>query len=167
MIDLTSGRLIYSRLSTDDFQLYSRLVMNEAVMRYITGKALNAEEAEIRFYKAVDATLKNPEAGFFIVRSKKDEKLIGVAKLVGIETNQAELGYMLLPEYWGNGYASEMVEFMIELTRKLKLADKLVGIVDPENPASIGVLTKFGFTLFETGEYEGLVSATYKLDFIS
>jgi [ribosomal protein S5]-alanine N-acetyltransferase len=164
MTDFSSARLAYSRLSTDHYELYSQLVMNEAVMKYITGKALNAEEAEIRFYKAVDATIKNPEAGFFIVRSKQAEKLIGVAKLVGIESNQAELGYMILPEYWGKGFASEMVEFMIRLTLELKLADKLLGIVDPENPASIGVLTKFGFTLFETGEYEGLVSATYKLD---
>ena len=164
MTDLTSARLVYSRLSTDHYELYSRLVMNEAVMKYITGKALNAEEAEIRFYKAVDATIKNPEAGFFIVSSKQDDNLVGVAKLVGIEAKQAELGYMILPEYWGKGFASEMVEFMIRLTRELKLADELVGIVDPENPASIGVLTKFGFTLFETGEYEGLVSASYKLN---
>jgi [ribosomal protein S5]-alanine N-acetyltransferase len=164
MTDLTSRRCIYSRLSTEHFALYSRLVMNEAVMKYITGKALNEEEAEIRFYKAVDATIKNPGAGFFIVRSKQAEKLIGVAKLVETDTNQAELGYMILPEYWGNGYASEMVEFMIRLTRELKLADELIGIVDPGNPASIGVLSKFGFKLSETGELEGLASSIYKLE---
>jgi RimJ/RimL family protein N-acetyltransferase len=138
--------------------------MNAGVMRYIAGKALNEEEAETRFYKAVDATIKNPEAGFFIVTSTQDEKLIGVAKLVAVEPKQAELGYMLLPEYWGNGYASEMVEFMIRLTRELKLADEVIGIVDPGNPASIGVLTKFGFKLLETGEFEGLASSTYKLE---
>jgi RimJ/RimL family protein N-acetyltransferase len=164
MMDLTSERLIYKRVSPDDLQVYSSLLMNAIVMKYITGKALNSEEAEIRFYKAVDATTKNPEAGFFIVRSKQDEKLIGVAKLVALETNQAEVGYMISPEYWGNGYASEMVEFMIRLTRDIQLAEELIGIVDPENPASIGVLAKFGFKLCETSELDGLVSSSYKLD---
>jgi len=162
-MNLTSGKLNYTRLSPADLQLYARLVMNDAVMKYITGKALTKDEAEQRFQKAVDTNNTNVEAGFFIVRNKLDETFIGVVKLVELDNNKAEVGYMLVPEHWGQGYASEMVERMIALARENKIAGELIGIVDPENPASIRVLTKFGFKLYDTGQIDGLAAAYYKL----
>jgi len=166
MMNITSGRLIFHRFSTGDFQFYYRLVMNEDVMKYITGKSLTFELAELRFRKALDANDKNPRFGFFIVKNKLNEELVGVAKLVETDTRQAEVGYMLLPEHWGKGYASEMVECMIRLASEQQTTDELIGIVDPENTASIRVLTKFGFQLYETGKFDGLQAAFYKLALI-
>ncbi len=70
---------------------------------------------------------------------------------------------MLLPENWGKGFASEMVKCMLELNREKSIASEVIGIVDPENPASIRVLTKFGFELYKTGIIDGLAAAYYKL----
>jgi ribosomal-protein-alanine N-acetyltransferase len=71
---------------------------------------------------------------------------------------------MLLPERWGNGFASEMVKCMLDLNKEKSIASEIIGIVDPENPASIRVLTKFGFSLYNTGEIDGLAAAYYKLE---
>jgi [ribosomal protein S5]-alanine N-acetyltransferase len=86
-----------------------------------------------------------------------------VAKLVPYGENQVEVGYMLLPEHWGKGLASEMVAHMILLCREKQLADEIIGIVDPENHASVSVLAKFGFTQYKTGEIDGLAASWYKL----
>jgi [ribosomal protein S5]-alanine N-acetyltransferase len=162
MIHLTSHRLKYTQISQDDFPSYARLVMDEEVMKYITGKALSVEEALQRFQKALQASEMLREAGFFLVRIRDNDELVGVTKLVQLAENQYEIGYMLLPEYWGRGFASEMTETMINLAREKKLTGELIGIVDPENPASIRVLTKFGFELYETGQIDGLEAAYYK-----
>jgi ribosomal-protein-alanine N-acetyltransferase len=163
MIHLTSHRLKYTQISQDDFPSYARLVMDEEVMKYITGKALSVEEALQRFQKALQASEMLSDAGFFLVCSRDNDELVGVTKLVQLAENQYEIGYMLLPEYWGRGFASEMTETMIYLAREKKLTGELIGIVDPENPASIRVLTKSGFELYETGQIDGLEAAYYKL----
>jgi [ribosomal protein S5]-alanine N-acetyltransferase len=159
---ITSKRLKFSRLSSDDLDLYTLLTINEEVMKFITGKALTQSESEQRFRKSFELTENNPGAGFFIVRNKMNCEFVGVSKLVQWADNQYEIGYMLLPEFWGKGLASEMVEYLIKLAQKKHLTGDLIGIVDPENPASIRVLTKFCFELYDTGEIDGLAAAYYK-----
>jgi RimJ/RimL family protein N-acetyltransferase len=163
-MSITTERLLFSRLSPGDFPLYASLATNEEVMKYITGNALTIDEAEHRFQKALEQTEKNPDAGIFIVRNKYDGEFIGISKLILLQENEAEVGYMLLPESWGNGFASEMVKCMLDLNKEKSIASEIIGIVDPENPASIRVLTKFGFKIYETGEIDGLASAYYKLE---
>lgn len=150
-------------MSVGDFHLYSRLVTNEQVMKYITGKALTQTEAELRFQKALQLTEEDPVAGFLVVMNNLNSEFIGVGKLVLMAENQYEIGYMLLPEYWGKGFASEIVWCMVNFAKRAQTADELIGIVDPENPASIRVLTKFRFELYETGLIDGLPAAYYKL----
>ena len=157
------SQLTFNKLSKNDFPLYAKLTMNEDVMKFVTGNALSLEKAEIRFQKVLDTNIVNGDTGFFIVRKKDKDDFIGIVKLVQITDNQFEVGYMLLPEYWGKGYASEMVECMISLATKKQIKE-IIGIVDPENPASIRVLSKFGFQLYETGKFDGLEAAFYKLE---
>ena len=160
---ITSDHLIFNKLTDNDFTLYAQLTMNEDVMKYVTGNALSREKAELRFQKVVDSNLASEDTGFFIVRKKDKHDFIGIVKLAQITDAQFEIGYMLLPEYWGKGYASEMVECMISLATKKQIKE-IIGIVDPENPASIRVLSKFGFQLYETGKFDGLEAAFYKLE---
>jgi ribosomal-protein-alanine N-acetyltransferase len=160
---ISSSQLKFKPLLNSDFSLYARLAMNENVMKYITGHALTFEQAELRFHKAVDAHSTKDDSGFFIVIDKTKGDFIGVAKLIQVKDSQFEVGYMLLPQYWGKGYATGMVEEIINLARKIQISE-LIGIVDPDNPASIRVLDKFGFKLYETGQIDGLAAAYYKLE---
>lgn len=160
---ITSGKLIFNKLTDNDFALYAQLTMNEDVMKYVTGTALSLEKPELRFQKVMDTNRISEDTGFFMVRLKDKDDFIGIVKLVQITADQFEVGYMLRPEYWGKGYASEMVEYMISIAKK-KQINEIIGIVDPENPASIRVLSKFGFQLYETGKFDGLEAAFYKLE---
>jgi ribosomal-protein-alanine N-acetyltransferase len=132
-------------------------------MKYITGKGLTLAEAEDRFLKALALTESNPGAGFFTVRNIPNGDFIGIAKLVQLDDRQHEVGYMLLPEFWSQGFATGLVKCLLDIARDNRYKGELTGIVDPANPASIRVLTKFGFQLFETGLMDGLEAAYYKL----
>jgi len=162
-MQIPSSQFIFKKLTATDFQLYALLAMNKDVMKYISGDALTLDEAELRFQKALNINANSDDAGFLIVKNRINDEFIGVAKLVPLSDNQFEVGYMLLPEYWEKGYATAMVEFLISLAREKHIGE-LIGIVDPENPASIRVLSKLGFHLYETGEIDGLAATYYKLN---
>ena len=161
---INSSKLILSSLSDRDFPFYARLVTDARVMRYITGSPLTLEDARLRFNKALFAGKGFPEAGFFLATKSADNEPIGIAKLVSYDRiDCAEIGYMLIPNHWGKGYATEMVFCMLHLALDKNSAKELIGIVDPENLASIRVLTKFGFELYESGQIDGLDAAYYRL----
>jgi [ribosomal protein S5]-alanine N-acetyltransferase len=57
-----------------------------------------------------------------------------------------EIGYMLHPDYWGHGYASEALSgFLIHLATTRPEIDELIADVDPRNDQSLAMLRRLGF----------------------
>jgi [ribosomal protein S5]-alanine N-acetyltransferase len=148
---LTSERLVYSRLTEADSPLYLTMATNADVMKYITGKALNNDEAAERLKSMVDINKENKQAGFYKINEKDSAAFIGLGKLVCVRNHTAEIGYSLLPQYWGKRYASEIAGFFIRYACGLPYIQELIAIVNPENTASKKLLGNHGFTWFETG----------------
>ena len=145
--ELNSARLRYERLTTDDLDDYASWYSDPAVMKYITGYPLDPSQIEARFASALDTNAEQAVMGWFLAYLKDGGSFVGIAKLTPWESEDVratEIGYGLLPAYWGAGYATEMLDTMIKLARQLDL-NKLVGIVSAENDASIRVLEKFDF----------------------
>lgn len=57
----------------------------------------------------------------------------------------AEIGYMIAPDHWGNGYATEAVALLSAYAFHERRLDKLHATVYATNPASARVLEKVGF----------------------
>jgi ribosomal-protein-alanine N-acetyltransferase len=78
---------------------------------------------------------------------KTDDNFIGHGGLFDIdkENGKAEIGYGLLPGYWGKGYNSEAVEKIIDFGLKEMKLHRIYGLIVPGNDASVRVLEKFGF----------------------
>ena len=76
-----------------------------------------------------------------------------------------ELGYHLLPRYWGAGLATEAAKGAIEYAREELTPAKIVAGHHPENTSSGKVLFKLGFKRIEDQYYEptGLMHPTYIL----
>lgn len=85
-----------------------------------------------------------PGSHAFLVSSKLEHKSIGVIGFGGSSTI-AELGYILGRAFWGQGYATEAVNAMIQKARSLGLGG-LQAFSFVENPASARVLEKAGFS---------------------
>jgi RimJ/RimL family protein N-acetyltransferase len=58
----------------------------------------------------------------------------------------AEIGFMIAPAEWGNGYATRAVELVCDYAFEHRRLDKLYATVFESNPASARVLEKAGFT---------------------
>jgi len=82
------------------------------------------------------------EAHVLTIRFAGQPNIIGLLILAGDETT-LHLGYLLSEAVWGQGLASELVAGLV---RALPSGTRLIGGVDPGNPASARVLEKAGFT---------------------
>lgn len=146
------------KLTQSDFPNYFQLVNNEKVMKMITEKAIELEEAKIDFKNLIEKNKLEPNFGKFKIVNNETNEFLGLAKLEIYENNsqKAELGYMLLPEYWGKGIASIVGEILIETGKKQNSIKQLLAIIDPKNIPSRKILTKNGFTSKELKNIDGL-----------
>ncbi|MBX7219950.1 MAG: GNAT family N-acetyltransferase [Blastocatellia bacterium] len=61
------------------------------------------------------------------------------------EIDEDELGYRLLPEFWGKGLAKEAARVVIADAQQNLGLKRLVSVIHPENEASKNVVCKLGF----------------------
>ena len=68
---------------------------------------------------------------------------------------KSDLGYRFLPDYWGQGIATETSKMSLKFAfEKLKLK-RIFGFAELENSASKNVLLKVGFKLDKIDYYPG------------
>jgi len=60
---------------------------------------------------------------------------------------ESELGYRLLPEYWGQGLASEAARAVVRDAWENQGLDRIISLIDPDNAASRRVAEKLGMRL--------------------
>ncbi len=88
------------------------------------------------------------------VTLKEDpSEVIGIAEIYNYESEKekASIGYRLLPDYWGRGFASEITAALTEYLLKETDVRKITAHVMEENPASAKVLLKNGYEKKWTG----------------
>lgn len=77
--------------------------------------------------------------------------------------NFYELGYRFKKKHWGKGFATESSNAILEYGFKNLNVDSIFAITDPKNLNSKKVLSKLGFTLEETFDYDGDMTDWFEL----
>ena len=88
-----------------------------------------------------------------------EDKIIGFANTVEIKDKTIELGYVIYPTYWNQGYATEMLTALIQRLFEMGFEEVLTGAFE-ENAASQRVMQKSGMSLLDMQdeiEYRGKV----------
>jgi len=145
MLIITS-RLHLRKLTTDDASFVLMLV-NEASFRSNIGdKGMRTLEDARRFILEGPWTnQKKPGYGQFLIELNKNQQSIGVAGLLYREDlGVSDLGFALLPEYRGRGYAFEAAAAVLEYGHSILGIDKIAGLTSANNRASIKILKKLG-----------------------
>lgn len=139
----------------EDFPLYSCLVYNDIVMNMNMGRIFTKEEAEEHYGYLMDCNEKYEFGGSYKVFITSNNTYIGSAILwINEELLSAEVEYMILPAYWGNGYATEVVKAILEIVNNYESIKEVKAITNPTNLASKKVLIKNGFVCVETFKVE-------------
>lgn len=141
-----------------DFDDYFRLVSDPKVMAMITERGIPVDEARRDYADLLAANETHPSMGQFRILDKKNSHFIGLAKLAVSAENPetAELGYMLLPEYWGQGIGGQIASMLVKRAEAQPDIRRLFAIIDPANIPSRKILTNNGFVSREFREFDGL-----------
>jgi ribosomal-protein-alanine N-acetyltransferase len=129
-------RLIVRPYTMDDFDNFFRLNGDEDVMRFIRPAQTKKQSKEF-LQKIIAAYNERPGMGRWGMFLKKKNEFVGSFAIIPVEnTNQLQLGYALVKESWGKGYATESVKGGLQYAfGHLKLTE-IAGITYPENVAS-------------------------------
>ncbi|NIE96937.1 GNAT family N-acetyltransferase [Acinetobacter sp. C26M] len=148
-----------------DFNLYYQLVGNEKVMAMITERAIPEEEAKKDFQLLIINNQLHPNFGHFKILDVNTNEYIGLAKLEikNLNDSEVELGYMLLPSYWGKGIARKVSQQLLSDAKKQNSIHRIFAIIDPQNIASRKILTSQGFVHTEFKDYDGLAGEILEL----
>jgi len=97
---------------------------------------------------------------YWILRQKDPEQpiLIGSGGFLAHKNGTLEIGYSLLPGYYGRGYATEAVQSMVQWASSSLKRDSIIAYTYPHLKASIRVLEKNGFLLKGKGPEKDTVT---------
>jgi ribosomal-protein-alanine N-acetyltransferase len=156
--------IIYlEKLLPQDFESFFSLTGNEKVMAMITERPLSEEEALEKFNYFLENNELYNSFGSFKVLEVDSSKLLGFAKLeiTKEKPEEAELGYMLLPEFWGRGLGNEIAEILLDVAISDPNLRRVYANTDPNNVASRKILINNGFASEEIGVIDGLPSEIF------
>ncbi len=77
------------------------------------------------------------------------------------ESDEYDIGYRFLEQFWGKGYATEAAGATLDFSRRNLAGKRVVGRAMPANNASIHVLEKIGLVLEGDAEEEGHLVTIY------
>ena len=158
---LLTKRLSIKHYTKNDQQDFNTILMNDNIMKGIRGQGYTVEIAQQKFKDALLENENSGDLGFYNVTLKNSNELVGFAKLVVTDDQNLEVGYALVENLWGFGYASEITEALVKYSRKKYPEKEIIGIVNDGNEASKNVLIKQNFKLKETANLDGFKVGYY------
>ncbi len=143
--EILTPRLRLRPARADDLPAFHAILGDPRAMRYWSSLP-HASLAETQAW--LDGMIAAPpeESCDFVIEYQS--RLIGKAGCFRLP----EIGYILHPDFWGQGFAREAVEAVIAYAFRHFPIPSLLADVDPRNAASLGLLARLGFV--ETGRAE-------------
>jgi ribosomal-protein-alanine N-acetyltransferase len=148
--NLNTNRVFLREFTEADVNDLYRLDSDPDVMRYISDGTTKTYETVRTGIKSMIAYYdKHPGLGVWH-SSNAEGNFIGwcALKYLG-ETQDIEVGYRLLKEYWGNGYATEGARALLHYGFDTLGLDRIVAVANPANARSRRVIEKIGLQFKE------------------
>ena len=151
----STPRLALRRFRADDVDEVYRLDRDPRVMRYIgDGSVRTREEVALSLARARAYYRNYPGLGVWAADERASRRFIGWFCLKYMpNTADVEVGYRLLPEAWGKGYATEGASALVRYGFETLGLYLIIGVTHPGNAASQRVLRKAGLHAAGTTRY--------------
>ncbi|WP_197421254.1 GNAT family N-acetyltransferase [Devosia sp. Root105] len=142
-MEIRTARLLLRRPRADDLDAFFAIMSDARGMRYWSTLP-HADRDVTRAW--LDQKIERTAAGGEDFAIEFEGRLVGDVGAGRLP----DFGFMIHPDYWGRGIASEAAAAFIDYAFSRQLTDQLLADVDPRNLASLRVLEKLGFA--RTGE---------------
>lgn len=157
MLTLETERLILRPFTLDDVEGFFELGSTPNLVRYVGGQLLRSLD------EARESLIGRPLRDYAVYgygRMACIERATG--RLIGFsglkyepDLGETDIGYRFVEDAWGKGYATEAATASLRDGRERLKLQRIVGVVVPENVASVRVLKKIGLVFERSLEMHG------------
>lgn len=149
---LATPRLRLERFRPEDLDLLYRLHSDAEVMRYMGGTRTRESSAALMKERILDYYAAHPGLGVWKTLERSTGAFAGFHALNTISgaEQHVQVGYCLLREFWGRGYAGEMATALLRYGYATLRLPQITAITEIPHLASQRVLLKCG--LLRKGE---------------
>jgi len=164
-IVVQTDRLLLREFDESDAAAYYALGSDPVVTRYTgTGMLASLEHALRVLHANPLSDYKQHGFGRWACVLQETGKVIGFAGLKRLdELGEVDIAFWLLPAYWGTGLATEAGRAVLQYGFERLFLERIIGLVDPQNAASIHVLEKLGMVRDGLITYHGEETLKYIL----
>ncbi|NOK61446.1 MAG: GNAT family N-acetyltransferase [Chloroflexi bacterium AL-W] len=155
---LETLRCILSAPEANDIEQIVKLYTDARVREFLGGPA-DADTIRTQFRIIIDTgTTKN----LWVVRCKANRAFIGAVSLdPHHDGTDTEISYQLLPKWWGEGYAQEAVQAVINYALKDLTLSRVIAETQTANVASCRLLEHIGMHFERHVERFGAMQSIY------
>lgn len=159
-IALETDRLLLRLPQPDDFNSYARFMADAEAAKYVGGQQARAEAW--RGFATICGAWYLQGFSLFSVIEKATGRWVGrVGPWMPEQWPGPEIGWGIVPDRWGHGYATEAAAATIDWVFAELAWPKIIHVIDPNNVASQRVAAKLGSRNQGPGElpppYEGSI----------
>lgn len=143
---LTTARLNLRQITEDDLEnIFSGLSHPDVIKHYgVNYSSLDDTWEQLEWYAELERTHTGIWWAITVADTGKFCGAIGYNNL-SREHKKAELGFWLLPDYWGRGYVSEALEEVLSYAFTKQQLHRIEAFVETENISSQKALQKAHF----------------------
>lgn len=167
-LDETDKKIITERILMRQFnendmeELYEIVKKNEVGQWLGLGKGMTIDETKDYLDKIISHWTTHNFGVWAIINLSNDE-IIGHCGFRHIDdTEDIEIIYLLDPEYWGHGFATEAGKAAIQYALRILKVNNLTARVRNNNSKSKNVIDKLGFRFIVDKKYNGRILSYYK-----
>ena len=133
-------------------------IVEAARLRLVPLTKQFAHRFDERECRAAEAHWREHAFGHWALLERQTGDFVGSAEVhfaypgvEGISTDEVEVGIEILPDYQGQGYATEALAAMVADAWRRTNADHLVAYTPPDHAVSITLMKKLGFGFRSSG----------------
>jgi RimJ/RimL family protein N-acetyltransferase len=164
---LGTDRLYFRHLGLEDATVLKEFFASEDAIRFYPDIEVNDSREPERWITRQINRYKDFGTGLFGIFKKDTDEYVGQCGILVQDVDgqrEIEVGYNLLPRFWGNGYATEAAVSCRKYVFDNGLADSVVSIIDIGNVNSQRVAERNGMKRDKQTDFKGLQVYIYRVN---
>lgn len=150
---LETDRLYLRPLDETDIDAIFAMRRDAEIMRFIRPPQTRRAES-LNWIRLISEKWQTEKIGFCGVIEKETGNLIGWCGLWRLkETGEVEVGYAIVKDFWGRGFATEAAKKMLEYGFNTLGLERIVAVAHPENQPSQNVMKRLGMRFVRIGKF--------------
>lgn len=168
-IHAETPRFILREIEFTDVDGMFALDSNAEVHKYLGNKTVASKEETIKIIESIRQQYLDFGIGRWAIIEKETNAFVGwsglkfVTDTINNQQNYYDLGYRLLPKFWGQGIATESAIASIEFAFNQLNCSEIYGIADVDNAGSNKILKKVGLQFVESFDINEIKHNWYQL----